>query len=110
MALVSACGGGSSSVAIPGSASGIPPDALFSFSQAPHYPAVAIDFDASASSDSDGAIASYAWDFGDSGSGDGQAPSHAYAVAGTYSVTLTVSDNEGATHSVSRELVVLEPN
>jgi PKD repeat protein len=50
-------------------------------------------FDGSASSDPDGDIASYAWDFGDGVNGTGATPSHAYAVAGTYNVTLMVTDN-----------------
>ena len=56
-------------------------------------------FDASTSSDSDGTVASYAWAFGDGMSGTGVAPSRTYAKAGTYTVTLTVEDNGGATSS-----------
>jgi len=54
-----------------------------------------------ASSDPDGTIVSFAWDFGD-GSTIGGGPAlaaltHSYAQAGTYSVTLTVTDDQGAT-------------
>lgn len=53
-------------------------------------------FDGSVSSDSDGTIASYHWDFGDGTSGDGVTANHTYVSAGTYQVTLTVTDNAGA--------------
>ena len=39
----------------------------------------------------------------------GQDPSHTYAAAGTYTVTLTVTDGEGQTGSVSREVTVTRP-
>jgi PKD repeat protein len=57
-------------------------------------------FDASGSSD-DGSIASYSWQFGDNTTGTGQKPSHPYATAGNYTVTLTVTDDQGATGSIS---------
>ncbi len=68
-------------------------------------------FDGSGSSDPDGTIASYAWDFGDSTpDGSGATPSHTYAAAGTYTVKLTVTDNKGATDSISHDVTVTAPN
>ncbi|MEV0650138.1 S8 family serine peptidase [Phytomonospora sp. NPDC050363] len=58
--------------------------------------------DASASSDAGGSIVSYAWTFGDGTSGTGVMPSHRYLRAGSYLITLTVTDNQGAKHSVSK--------
>ena len=53
-------------------------------------------FDGSGSSDSDGTVASYAWDFGDGTTGTGVSPTHHFAIPGDHSVTLTVTDNSGA--------------
>ncbi|WBB61229.1 PKD domain-containing protein [Streptomyces sp. WMMC500] len=59
-------------------------------------------FDASGSSDEGGSISSYAWDFGDGATGQGVRPSHSYAAAGTYDVTLMVTDDEGNTDEVTK--------
>jgi len=54
-----------------------------------------VAFDGSASSDPDGRIVSYDWTFGDGGTASGAKPTHAYSTAGTYAVTLTVTDDAG---------------
>lgn len=64
-------------------------------------------FDGTASGDSDGDIVSYAWDFGDGNTGDGAQATHQYAEAGVYTVTLTVTDDEGET---SEDTVVITVN
>lgn len=58
-------------------------------------PGTPVSFDGSGSSDADGTVASYAWDFGDGNVGSGSATTHAYSAAGTYTVTLTVTDDLG---------------
>jgi PKD repeat protein len=58
------------------------------------------------SSDSDGSIASRSWNFGDSTTSTAANPSKTYSAAGTYTVTLTVTDNGGATNSTSRAVTV----
>lgn len=51
-----------------------------------------ISFNGSGSSDPDGDALTYAWDFGDGGTSSGSTPSHVYGLAGSYSVSLHVTD------------------
>ncbi|MGC3995350.1 MAG: PKD domain-containing protein [Propionicimonas sp.] len=63
----------------------------------------------SASTDSDGAIQRYAWSFGDGSAYDGVSVptvTHTYASAGTYTVTLTVTDDRGASSATTRQVSV----
>ena len=64
----------------------------------------------STSSDPDGTIASYRWTFGDGTAAvTTQNPSHTYTAGGTFTVTLTVTDNQNATGSVSHPVTVTAP-
>lgn len=53
-----------------------------------------ISFSSAGSVDTDGSIVAYSWDFGDGGTSIEANPSYAYASKGTYSATLTVTDND----------------
>src|SRR6266436_1769545 len=55
-----------------------------------------IQFDGTASSDPDGVIVAYQWDFGDGTTSTLAQPTHQYAANGSYTVTLTVTDNAGS--------------
>jgi PKD repeat protein len=79
-----------------------PPVASFTFSCS----GLTCSFDGTGSSDPDGTIASYAWDFGDGTTRPGAMVDHTYAAAGTYTVTLTVTDDDGATGQASQSVTV----
>jgi DNA-binding beta-propeller fold protein YncE len=73
------------------------PGPVASFTAAAALPGSATSFNASASSGAGGAVAVYDWSFGDGGTAanGGVAPTHTYATPGTYTVTLTVTDEAG---------------
>lgn len=70
---------------------------------------LACTFNGGGSSDTDGTIASYAWTFGADGSGSGVQPSHTFSAGGTHNVSLLVTDNGGATGSVTQPVTVSAP-
>jgi subtilisin len=89
---------------IPGSGGGTtnnPPTASFTYSATD----LTVAF-TDTSTDSDGFVVSWSWNFGDGGTSTAQNPSHAYIAAGTYTVSLIVMDNEGATSSTSQSVSV----
>jgi PKD repeat protein len=63
-------------------------------------------FNGAGSSDADGAIASYAWNFGDGTTSTATNPQHVYGSAGTYQVSLTVTDDGGATNTATTSVTV----
>ena len=61
----------------------------------------------STSTDSDGQIVSAEWSFGDNTVAVGEVVTHSYSQSGEYLVTLTVTDNDGLTHSTSQTVTVV---
>ena len=80
-----------------------PPTAAFTYT----VEGLTAAFDASGSTDPDGSVAGYDWTFGDGVTDTGLSVQHTYALAGSYNVTLVVSDNGGATGSKT-EMVTVE--
>ena len=64
-------------------------------------------FDGSGSIDGDGAVQTYKWQFGDGATASGAAVQHTYAVPGGYTVSLTVTDNAGASATSSQTVTVI---
>ncbi len=82
-----------------------PPIAAFTSSVAN----LAVSFDSTGSSDPDGTVVGRSWSFGDGATATGITTSHSYAVAGTYPVTLTVTDDKGAPTSLTTPVTVTTP-
>jgi len=66
-----------------------------------------VQFDASASRAPGGQILDWAWDFGDGASARGVSPVHIYAAEGSFTVTLTVTDDRGRQAQTQATLSVL---
>jgi PKD repeat protein len=88
------------------------PTASFNFSPASPAANSNILFDASASCAGStpcsgvAGIANFAWRFGDGATGGGQVITHSFALPGTYSVTLTVTNDRGISDSETRSVTV----
>ncbi|MEZ4695553.1 MAG: PKD domain-containing protein [Rhodothermales bacterium] len=82
------------------------PTAQFSFNPQTAQAPANISFDASGSQDADGTIVNYGWDFGDSQTGSGRTASHRFDTPGTYTIELSVTDNDGATGTQTASLTV----
>jgi serine protease len=90
--VVDAAGGGGGNVA---------PTANFSFTTS----GLTANF-TDTSTDSDGIIAARSWNFGDGTTSTATNPSKTYAAAGTYTVALTVTDDDGATNTRTQSVTV----
>jgi PKD repeat protein len=91
------------------------PVAAFTATPTPVQLNLPANFDASASCggpksgevcSSSSAIQSYFWDFGDGSTSSGRAVSHAFSGVGTFSVTLTVTNDRGVAASTTQAVTV----
>lgn len=96
-----AAGNSATSSGVPFTVSNIAPVASFTASVS-----VATASFTDTSSDADGTIVSRLWNFGDGTTSTATNPSRTYAAAGTYTVTLTVTDNSGLSHTASQSVTV----
>ena len=85
-----------------------PPIADFSYTPADPQPGDRIVFDGTLSADFDGAIAIYEWDLDNDGRVDSTAAlvETSFAEAGTYPVSLTVTDDGGSTDRLTLDVTV----
>ena len=87
---------------IPPPPANIAPTASFTASVA----GLSVATNSAASTDSDGTIVSRVWNFGDGSTATGTTASRTFAAAGTYTVTLTVTDDDGATSTTAQQVTV----
>ncbi|UCC27108.1 MAG: S8 family serine peptidase [Gemmatimonadales bacterium] len=69
---------------------------------------LACEFDGTGSTDTDGTVVGYSWDFGAGGTAAGPTANHTFPAAGTHSVSLTVTDDDGDSHTTSTDVTVEE--
>lgn len=81
------------------------PSAVISATPTTGNAPLSVTFDASGSSDPDGAITSYSWNFGDGNTGSGMSQCHTFPV-GSYTVTLTVTDDQGGISPQAQTTIV----
>ncbi len=82
-----------------GSPSNQPPVAVADANVTEGKEPLTVQFNASSSYDPDGTIANYFWDFNDSTNSTDAEPVHVFTNAGVYNITLTVTDDQGATNT-----------
>lgn len=88
-------------VIIEGDGGNNPPAASFTFSTS----ALTANF-TDTSTDSDGSVVAWSWAFGGDGTSTAQNPGHTFSTDGTFNVSLTVTDNTGATGTTSQNVTV----
>jgi mono/diheme cytochrome c family protein/chitodextrinase len=82
-----------------------PPTAVISAPQTAQVNETVV-FDGSGSYDPDGTINSYDWNFGDGNTATGAVTNNTFTTAGTYTVTLTVTDADGLSHTTFKDITV----
>ena len=89
-----------------------PPDPdkpIASFTYAPASPVVVndtVNFTDTSSPPAPHNLTTWAWDFGDGGTSTSNAPSHQYTTAGTYTITLTVTNDAAKTDTTTRSITI----
>jgi PKD repeat protein len=91
-------------ITVTGQTVNTPPTADFTYTAI----GLSVDF-TDQSTDSDGSVVAWSWNFGDGATSTAQNPSHTYAASGAYSVTLIVTDDDGAMDTTSKTVTVSAP-
>src|SRR5271157_3845472 len=86
-----------------------PPVASFTYTPSSPVVGQSVQF-TDTSTDPDGTIAAWQWNFGDGTANSTiQNPTHAFSTAGTCTVTLTVTDNGGASGKTQKSVTIAQP-
>jgi PKD repeat protein len=88
---------------------GQPPVAAFNPTEATVLADSPVVFDGTQSSDPNGTITGYSWNFGDGATSTAAQPTHTYMAPGTFTVTLTVTDNSGTAATIAHRITVIAP-
>ncbi|MHA2494029.1 MAG: PKD domain-containing protein, partial [Candidatus Hodarchaeales archaeon] len=83
------------------------PSAAFSWAPEPQDEGAAVQFTDHSTSSPD-AIASWSWDFAGLDTSTEQHPSFTFLDDGIYSITLTVTDDDGSTHTISHDITITD--
>jgi len=99
------CGGDSSSAPEFEGTPNMRPVAAFTADVSEGDAPLEVNFDGRGSSDPDGDVVRWAWTFGDGATGSGQTVVHVYEQPGSYTPSLTVTDERGASHTQSGDAI-----
>jgi PKD repeat protein len=102
LAALAACGGNDDGHSVP---SNRVPVARVTVSPTVGPAPLVVAVSGAASTDADGTINAYSWHFGDGTSAVGVAAEHTYTAVGEFVITLTVTDNRGASASIRANVV-----
>jgi len=115
--ILSACGGGGGSGSTPPPApppppppANVAPTASFTVTPSSGSSPLAVVVNAAASSDSDGTITSFEWNFGNGVTAIGSSAGTTYTTNGSFTISLTVTDDDGATGTTTRPVTVTAPS
>jgi hypothetical protein len=84
-----------------------PPVAGFVMTPSPATAGQPVSFSPQGSFDPDGSLGSFAWNFGDGTASAGVFPVHVFAAAGSYPISLTVTDADGTSAQSTQTLQVI---
>lgn len=82
-----------------------PPGVGFSYTPQNPSAGTEVTFKAKAT-DPDGEVESFQWDFGDGGTAEGATTTHTFEEPGSYTVSVTATDDRGATDSAQNTVEV----
>jgi hypothetical protein len=84
------------------------PSAVFSKSPDSVKVGETVYFNGGLSSDLDGRVVNWEWNFGDGATARGEKANHVYAKAGTYTVTLKITDDDGGSNACEETVTITE--